>query len=85
LSRCGCGGAEGSARTICGKATVPAINDRKSRRFIVLDYGYFPECVQPGSDAPQMRVTKLRRTHLSITEDQQYVNATKRFLRSKTS
>src|ERR1700747_3293918 len=42
LSRGGCGGGGGRARSIPGNTAVPAITDRKSRRSIVPDLKMFP-------------------------------------------
>src|SRR3954462_14483709 len=54
LSRCGCGGGRGTARTISGRTTVPAIKDRKSRRSIVLDQGGCDHTRPRGSDTVEL-------------------------------
>src|SRR5437763_245380 len=71
LSRCGCGGGRGTARTISGRITVPAIKDRKSRRSIVLDQGGCDQTRPRGSDTVELYVTERHGTKQYITLPQQ--------------
>src|SRR5436190_2181352 len=71
LSRCGCGGGRGTARTISGRTTVPAIKDRKSRRSIVLYRAVATKARPRGSDNVELYVTERHGTKQYITLPQQ--------------
>src|SRR5215217_3583153 len=61
LSRCGCGGGRGTARTISGRTTVPAIKDRKSRRSIVLYWGGCDQARPRSSDTVELSCNRASR------------------------